>query len=149
MTDARKYIEDRSIPEPMSGCWIWLRALGTHGYGAVPRPHMTAHRAAFVAFKGPIPDGMVVMHSCDNHWCVCPDHLTAATYKANTADMMRKGRSRFRVPGFRSERRKLTAEQVAEIRSSPLGKTRLGRKFGVDRNVIRLIRSGQTYRDAA
>ncbi len=75
----RKYIEDRCIPEPMTGCWIWLASIGSHGYGQTCEPGRgvtVAHRTSYRAFVGEIPDGMLVQHSCDNHWCVAPHHLS-------------------------------------------------------------------------
>ena len=147
--DARRYIEERSIPEPMSGCWMWLASLGSHGYGVAPAPYLTAHRMSKAAFGGPVPAGSVVMHSCDMPWCVNPDHLTVGTHKQNTADMIRKGRSRFRTPGFRSHQRRLSDEQAIEILRSAEPTKRLARVYGVDHNVVRSIRQRKTYRDVA
>lgn len=62
MNDLIERIERMSVPEPNTGCWLWLGALGDPGYGklGVGRRHLSAHRASYEAHVGPIPDGMVV-----------------------------------------------------------------------------------------
>lgn len=50
------------------------------------------HRVAYILAKGPVPDGLVVMHSCDNRRCINPDHLSVGTNLDNTRDCVAKGR---------------------------------------------------------
>ena len=54
---------------------------------------MRAHRFSYILAHGPLDDGLLVLHLCDNRKCVRPDHLIAGTYRANPADMRAKGRS--------------------------------------------------------
>jgi hypothetical protein len=73
--------ERHYIPEPNSGCWLWIGKISNRGYGCFDN-HM-AHRFAYELFVGPIPDGLVVDHQCNNSACVNPDHLKAMTQSAN------------------------------------------------------------------
>lgn len=76
------------IPEPNSGCWIWLGAENL-GYGRVyfgkrsKRRSKMAHRMSYELVRGQIPDGLVIDHLCRNTYCVNPDHLEAVTDAIN------------------------------------------------------------------
>lgn len=80
-----------------SGCWEWSGNLGRDGYGKVTRANKTvrAHRLAYETWVGPIPEGHVVIHSCDNPPCINPEHLRPGTHQENTHDMLAKGRGRW------------------------------------------------------
>ncbi len=75
------------------GCWLWLGTKTAAGYGQlrVRGVRVYAHRYAYEAAHGPIPSGLVVMHSCDNPSCVNPAHLSAGTYSQNTRDAVDRG----------------------------------------------------------
>jgi hypothetical protein len=83
--------------DPVTGCWLWTGAKNPFGYGniggerGVPK-NINTHRAAYELYVGPIPPGMVVMHSCDRPACFNPAHLSVGTPRDNTQDMIRKGR---------------------------------------------------------
>lgn len=83
-----------SVVEP-DQCWMWRAAKGPHGYGEFSSRtfgHTTANRVCYLLTKGEIPDGMVVMHSCDTPGCVNPRHLVLGTKGDNAQDMSVKGR---------------------------------------------------------
>src|SRR5262245_57257109 len=88
-----------------TGCWEWqLSKGGKLAYGQMSMPGnrsrpIAAHRVAWQLEYGPIPDGMYVLHRCDNPPCANPDHLFLGTLPENNADMRAKGRAR-RGPGF-------------------------------------------------
>ena len=85
-----------------NGCWKWNMSVNSDGYGHFGSnlrnrgltTEQVAHRLAYTLFKGPIPSGMVVMHSCDYPRCVNPEHLNLGTQIENVQDMIRKGRVR-------------------------------------------------------
>ena len=107
--------EAKTIPEPNSGCLIWLGSTKGIGYGNLyfaGRYH-GAHRLSYEIFVGRIPAGNVVRHNCDNPFCVNPNHLSVGTPKENVHDCIARGRDRRGKTGAR----KLTLDQVAEIRS--------------------------------
>lgn len=89
-------LERRSVPVTESGCWICLSGSVGAGYAQfkVNGVQRRAHRVAYEAYKGPIPDGLFVCHSCDVPSCVNPDHLFLGTPLDNMLDKVRKGRAK-------------------------------------------------------
>lgn len=84
-------------------CWLWTGSHLTSGYGTFYRPNgkrTTAHRVSWEDEHGPIPDGQLVLHHCDNPPCVRPDHLFLGTAADNMADMRVKGRAKLYHPNF-------------------------------------------------
>ena len=135
-----------SIPEPNSGCLLWFGAVtsegvkgGDHGIARWKGRHEKAHRLAWLASNGPIPEGMNVLHRCDVPACVNPAHLYLGTLKQNTADMLARNR---RAPklGSNSPSAKLTEAQVREIRAATGTHASLARKYGVTPEMISIIR---------
>lgn len=68
-------------------CWNWQGARQSRGYGSfgiAPGRTALAHRVAYEAMVGPIPDGMTLDHLCENKVCVNPAHLEPVTREENT-----------------------------------------------------------------
>lgn len=97
MATLAERIEKLSIPEPNSGCWLWLGQVSSLGYGHImlspSRRKTKAHRASWEAFRGPIGE-LQVLHTCDVRCCVNPEHLWLGTRSDNMRDMYAKGRHR-------------------------------------------------------
>lgn len=86
---------NNSVPRP-GGCWEWDMYLDPKGYGRTGTPHhseVLAHRVSYIEFKGPIPEGLHILHSCDNPRCINPDHLRAGTNTENVQDRVNRHRS--------------------------------------------------------
>lgn len=150
----RKF-EEKFIPEPNSGCWLWIGARKEKGYGhmLVGRQFKLAHRLSWELHHGPIPDGMVIRHRCDVPCCVNPDHLEIGTHKENIWDCIRRGRARRgRLCGEQASQSKLTWHQVNEIRNSGgyYGYRKLfAKKFGVSESAVGKIFRRATWSDPA
>jgi len=102
----RKYtlrrIEDlffKYVTTTWDGCWEWIGSKNPKGYGCfrVRGTLKPAHRVAYDLFVGIIPEGLRVLHKCDNRACVNPKHLWLGTNQDNTNDMISKGRDNLRT----------------------------------------------------
>ena len=121
-------------------CWNWTGDHNRHGYGLfyVHKKTVTAHRMAYRLAFGEIPEGLFVLHGCDNRSCVNPAHLRAGTHEDNMRDMISRGRQSRKAPplrlGEKAPSAVLTEEQVREIRqrraNGELG-VKLAKEFGV------------------
>jgi hypothetical protein len=127
------------VPEPMSGCWLWVNAGFGYGYsmfshrGYIER----SHRASWRIHKGQIPDGLMVCHKCDNPACVNPDHLFLGTNKDNLGDMVRKGRSR---RGSRQWKASITEEQAIAIFVDQRPRIKIAEEYGTSIDVVHRIK---------
>jgi hypothetical protein len=144
--DLASLIAYRSIPEPNSGCWIWLGAL-TDGYGSmvVGRGTDKVHRLMWLVTHGEIPAGICVLHHCDNRACCNPDHLYLGTKLDNARDRVRRKREGDRR-GEKNGRAKLTADDVRTIRSSKTNQCVLAADYGISQAMVSQIQRGVAWR---
>jgi hypothetical protein len=122
------------------GCWIWTAGTGTYGYGriGIAGDNMIAPRVSYTMYVGEIPEGLWVLHSCDNRLCVNPDHLRAGTLQDNVDDMMDRGRHVGKA--------KLTHAQVAAIRLDGRPLSVIAMQYGVTIPNIAAIRNGRSWK---
>lgn len=99
------------------GCWEWTAALHKTGYGAfgLEGKVQKAHRVGYTLQNGTIPDGLLVLHKCDNPICVRGDHLFLGTHQDNARDRENKSRGK-QAKGSKQGKAKLTERDVRDIR---------------------------------
>ena len=132
-------------------CWSWI-GNKANGYGRIStgkksEGYTLAHRLSWeIHNKQKIPDGMFVMHKCDNPECCNPKHLMIGTPKENTQDMIAKGRKRVVAPlGAENGKSILNEEKVRLIRSSDLPHAKLAKLLEVSPSCVRGVRIGRTW----
>ena len=152
MRGVSERFEDKFSPEPNSGCWLWTARCNPNGYGYLKVPPgrvKQAHRISFELYRGPIPNGLSVLHKCDVRSCVNPDHLFLGTQKDNIQDMDKKGRGcRPVLAGERNPGAKLTFKMVNEIRallSAGRRRHEIASYYGVSSGAISHIKCGRTW----
>ena len=153
MKDKHDDIKDRlnrgvSHVDPESGCWIWRNPTNRdRGQIRVDGRTQLACRVTWKAYRGPIPRGKHVLHSCDNPRCVNPAHLWVGSHRDNMADKKAKGRAH-RLPGQKHPMAKLTNKQAREIyalaRMGGITQREIGEKYGVTNcTVSNIVRGTQ------
>ncbi|WP_188080176.1 HNH endonuclease [Neorhizobium sp. P12A] len=153
MSDILNWIERamvRTEIDRSSGCWLYNYDISHNGYGRldVDGKRVRIHRLSYGAFKGEIPEGVLVCHRCDVRNCWNPNHLFLGTPQDNFDDMVSKGRNILYTPGSPISP-KLTEPQVLEILSriaSGEDNKSLAEEFGVAGSSISKIRKGKTWK---
>ena len=165
---ARRSLEERFFEkviksENPDNCWSWS-ASKVYGYGYIGTgtgkrgraKSFRAHRVSWQIHFGPIPEGMLVCHKCDNRECCNPKHLFLGTNKDNMQDCKTKGRFSSRK-GENNYAAKLTNAQVDALKSAyaalPVGKSgykkrkgtvkKLATEFGISRKHVGAIVQGK------
>lgn len=130
----------------VTGCWNWEGAmLGSTGYGeftnkALPQKTTTAHRASWILHKGPVPDGLMVCHTCDNRRCVNPEHL----YVGTGVDNMRDRSIRGRVTHAKLDEAKV--REMRQLRQQGWSWRRLSQRYGLATFAIVQATTGATWK---
>jgi hypothetical protein len=142
--------ESKSIPEPNSGCFLWLGTLLGNGYGQFKAEGVRylAHRYAWERENGPVPDGLEVRHFvCANRTCVNVRHMRLGTAKDNADDRARDGRT---AKGVLVNGAQLTEDIVRLVREEYGAKRAtlqaLADKYGVTKQAIWFAATRKTWR---
>ncbi len=135
-------IDRLTIPEPNSGCWLWIGRT-IHGYAVIqtgkqegrhPRgKSLHVAHVNFERFVGPLPDGMLHRHTCDVRECVNPMHVIPGSQSQNMRDMVVRGR----CPKAKLTR--AAAEKMRELKASGVGTKELSHRFRVCPSTVRRV----------
>ena len=123
-------------------CWVWTGGK-TSNYGNckyIKGGGGYAHRSSWVIHFGAVPEGMMVLHQCDNRLCVNPDHLSVGTHKQNMKEMAERGRGS-------NQYSKLSVDDVAYVRETCLPSlTEAANRLDVPVYVLCDLLAGRTYK---
>lgn len=139
-------INGRYAVDQVTGCWVWTGPIDHYGYGYLSEAHkkIKAHRRSYETYVGPISDGEVIRHRCDNNPCVNPEHLLTRTRPLNSADMVERNRSQHGTNHYNA---KLTIAQIKEILTIVATQgyhvSVIAAHFDVSRNTIWRIATGK------
>lgn len=143
--------------EQRGSCIEWQGTRDVKGYGVYSNKRygtQRAHRVAWIQAHGQIPDGLHVLHHCDNPPCNRIDHLFVGTNAENNADMWAKGRGvlpplqRKPIDPARAPKARLTWAKVREIRSrGDEDKYALAAEYGVTYCTIWDVLTGRTWKE--
>lgn len=132
-----------------SGCWVYPSTRDRDGYAIycdrrLGRGKTTrAHRVAWLITRGPLPEGLVLRHACDNPPCCNPDHLDIGTQKENCLDAMARDRH---SRGERNGNARLTRDQVVAIRADPRRQVDIAGSFGIRQTTVSEIKLRHRWR---
>ena len=132
-------------PEDSAGCWLWSGSDSGGGYGRIwfGSTHIGAHRAAWICYRGDIPEDKHVLHICNNGagGCVNPDHLYVGTDKENTKDKVLAGNNGMQ---------KLTIADLPDIRARLVvgeSQAAIARDYKVSQATISRINTDKTFKN--
>ena len=131
-----------------NGCWNWLgNKFPKTGYGSITIDGISrsTHRTSYEFHIGKIPDGLMVLHKCNNRTCINPDHFYVGTHANNMQDMANSNA----MKGERNPKSILTKDNVVEIKkliaSRQVVYRNIAAQFGVSRQAIKDIACGRTW----
>jgi HNH endonuclease len=140
------------------GCWGWKGSFHPDGYGYLTvrkrlennyRKNFYAHRISWEVHCGPIPEGLFVLHKCDNPPCTNPKHLFLGTNKDNMDDCSAKGRQNGKakaLPGSQNPMAIFDERDIPIIRKSTKTISAIADLYGVSKSAIALIRQRKSWK---
>lgn len=141
---------EKNVIKNKEGCWGWNGSFVNAGYGQSILNNRTIHasRMSWIIHNGQIPEGLWVLHKCDNPPCTNPQHLFLGNSKDNTQDMIKKGR-KYNCKGSDVHFSKLNEEQVKQIRirlSNGEKAVNLSKEFGINQAALSAIKHKRTWK---
>lgn len=140
--------EEKFIPEPNSGCWLWTGAM-SGGYGTFycddgDLRRVKSSRAAWMIYRGQIPDDKWVLHHCDNSACVNPDHLYLGDHEMNVTDRTRRDRNN-PPHGSANGSAKLRESDIPLILADGRSHETIAKDYGVNQSQITRIKQHKAW----
>jgi len=148
-----KLFNDRVIKK--DGCWDFKGSVTSTGYfeikigGRINPKSIKAHRVSWMIHNGDIPEGICVLHKCDNRRCTNPEHLFLGTNHDNVIDKEKKGRGN-QPKEERHNKAVLTVKKVRRIKELlqlGVSGTKIARDYGVGNSTIYNIKHGNTWKN--
>lgn len=126
-------------------CRVWARKALNRGYPSITvnKKVRRGNRLMWELVHGPIPEGMHVLHTCDNRLCLNPEHLFLGTCRSNMEDKVAKGRQ---IKGTDHPKAKLSNEDVRSIRFDKRTQSLIAKEYGVHQTLISAIKTGKIWR---
>lgn len=145
----KEVLQSRILVKPETGCWIYMGVSGEGLVDLYPRTKVRGktiliHRLSYMLYVGPIPDGLDLLHSCNNPHCCNPAHLRAGTHTENMQDKV-LANTQHRPTGGKNVKAKLSEEQVRLILADPRKVSVIAAEYGVTRTNIHDIRARNTW----
>ena len=136
---------------PDTPCLEWTGSRHRQGYGIIrrhsPRQQVFLHRLVWEAANGPIPDGIDVLHSCDNPPCFRLDHLFLGTHADNMADMLQKGRVARGEANGRSRTNWDTVHLIRRLSAEGHSDRSIAQRVGMSKSNVNVIVSHRTWKE--
>lgn len=143
--------EEKFVPEPNTGCWLWIRRCNKAGYGkfSINSNPVYAHRFSFEMYKHKIPNtgnklDTCICHTCDTPSCVNPNHLFLGTHRENMRDAIQKNRK-----GYKGEKHfghRLTDIQVLLIRRDSRTLKEIAKDYNIHFGTVHSIKKIKTWK---
>lgn len=127
------------------GCWLWTGLKTAAGYGRMGSmgEMRLAHRISYELYVGIIPDGLFVLHKCDNPPCVNPHHLFLGTAKVNAQDKVQKGRE---PRGESHSNSKFTESQIRAMFEDRRPYKEIVAEYGISKPHLCGLKKGKFWR---
>ena len=126
-------------------CWEWQGAINWYGYGIIiiNGKQVRAHRLSYELSVKPIPQDMIILHTCDNPPCVNPAHLVCGTKMDNNRDAHRKGR---RARGEKSHLVKITEDDAINIINDNRPQHVIAKEYSIAQGQVSRIKTGKRWK---
>lgn len=137
-----------SHDDSQTGCRIWdgqINKPGGYGRIGYRGRQWRAHRLSYTLLWAKIPEGMDLLHSCDNPLCINPQHLRPGTHAENIKEAYQKGRKSV-SQGPNHPRFCLSEKQALEVIESTDPVAAIAARFGVSKSMIYRLKNGNTWK---